>query len=85
MVGAFTGYDDTPRRGTKGMVIDHASPEIFKESLAELMAINASHNQPFTFINAWNEWGEGMHLEPDEKDGFAYLEAVSYAKKQYQN
>lgn len=85
MVGAFTGYDDTPRRGERGFVIDNASPEIFKESLTKLMAVNASHNQPFTFINAWNEWGEGMHLEPDEKNGYSYLEAVSYAKKHYQD
>lgn len=84
MVGAFTGYDDTPRRGERGMVIDNASPEIFKECLTKLMAINASHNQPFTFINAWNEWGEGMHLEPDERNGCAYLEAVYYAKNHYQ-
>lgn len=83
MVGAFVGYDDTPRRGSRGCVIDNAAPEIFKESLMKLMAINAFHGQPFTFINAWNEWGEGMHLEPDEKDGTAYLEAVCYSKKHY--
>lgn len=83
MAGAFVGYDDTPRRGNRGCVIDNASPEIFKSNLMRLLAINAAHSQPFTFINAWNEWGEGMHLEPDEKTGTAYLEAVCYAKKHY--
>lgn len=83
MTGGFVGYDDTPRRGIQGCVIDCASPEIFREKFMKLLAINEVHEQPFTFINAWNEWGEGMHLEPDGKDGTAYLEAVSYAKQHY--
>lgn len=83
MVGAFVGYDDTPRHGTSGYVVDNASPELFRKNLTRLLAINEVHNHPFTFINAWNEWGEGMHLEPDERTGTAYLEAVSYSKNHY--
>ena len=83
MVGAFVGYDDTPRRGSRGCIIENVSPNLFKENLTKLLAVNELHNQPFTFINAWNEWGEGMHLEPDEKNGTAYLEAVLEAKSHY--
>ena len=39
MTGAFTGYDDTPRRGDRGCAVDGASPEVFREGLVRLLAI----------------------------------------------
>lgn len=81
--GGFVGYDDTPRRGKEGKIVVGQTPELFKKYLTELIAKNEVNDSPFTFINAWNEWGEGMYLEPDEKDGYAYLEAIPYAKEHY--
>lgn len=81
----FTKYDDTPRRGNAGTVVFNETPEKFKIYLTELYAKNAAEKNPFVFINAWNEWGEGMYLEPDEESGYNYLEAFPYAQKHYRN
>lgn len=74
-----SGYDDTPRRGKSGEVLINSSPEILKEQLKNLMQKSMNCGNEFLFINAWNEWGEGMYLEPDQTDGYGYLDAVKCA------
>lgn len=83
--GGFVSYDDTPRRGVEGIVVEDVSPKKFGEYLSKLMAKNYKQGNEFVFINAWNEWGEGMHLEPDEKNGYAFLEQIPLAKQNYKD
>lgn len=71
------GYDDTPRRGHDGQVLEKLSPREFRHELARALRMAAGARHEFLFYNAWNEWGEGMYLEPDEAEGYHYLEEVA--------
>jgi lipopolysaccharide biosynthesis protein len=77
----FVGWDNTPRRGERGVIIVGATPERFGAALAsaidEVAATPAEER--LVFVNAWNEWAEGNYLEPDLVSGHAYLEAVDRA------
>ena len=80
-VGAFTGWDNTARRGKNSIVYDGSTPEIFENYVKKQLEKSIESKQEgIVFINAWNEWAEGAHLEPDEKYGFKYLEALKNAR-----
>ena len=75
--GMFTGFDNSPRRGDKaGVIFDNISPKSFEKYLDIQMKKSIEEGNELLFINAWNEWGEGAYLEPDERYGYAYLNAV---------
>lgn len=73
----FVGWDNTPRRG-KHAIILVSTPETFEDALNETLSsvVNKPYADRLIFINAWNEWAEGNHLEPDQKHGLRFLEAV---------
>lgn len=78
---AFTDWDNTPRKKNGYMHLG-ASPEKFEMYMTRLLQkIRRSGQPPLVFINAWNEWCEGAYLEPDERHGYAYIEALSRALK----
>lgn len=74
--GSFVGFDDTPRRGENARMIKNYSPALFEKYFKKLYQISCLNNKELIFLTAWNEWGEGAYLEPDEENGFAYLEAL---------
>lgn len=75
------GWDNTPRRGENGIVFVNSTPEQFEIGLREMVeSVSARpYEERLVFINAWNEWAEGNHLEPDTRNGHRYLEAVARA------
>ena len=80
-------WDNTPRRGVEGRCIIDASPADFgdfcDEAFSRTLADERLRKDGFVFVNAWNEWGEGAHLEPDEKFGYANLEQLKKAIERF--
>ena len=77
---SLVGWDNTPRRGKKGIMVINKNPETFKAYLKKdkeaIIAQNRPFEENFVFINAWNEWAEGNYLEPSISEGRTYLQAV---------
>ena len=73
----FVDYDNSPRMGKSGRIVSGASPQKFYKNFKNLYQKSLMMEHEFIFINAWNEWGESMYLEPDERYGYQYLEALT--------
>jgi glycosyltransferase involved in cell wall biosynthesis len=75
------GWDNTARVGDRAVVLHNSTPAAYEEQLRK--TIQKVQLEPpdhrIVFINAWNEWAEGCHLEPDRRFGHAYLEATRRA------
>ena len=76
IIGAFVRYDDTPRRGKDAMIVRGETPLKFQHYFSTLYKMCCERNKPILLLTAWNEWGEGAYLEPDEKDQYEFLKAV---------
>jgi GT2 family glycosyltransferase len=78
----FPSWDNTARQPSYGSSFDHASPEAFRiyveEKIEEIRAFHTGERR-MLFVNAWNEWAEGAHLEPDTGYGHRWLEALRAA------
>ena len=84
--GVTPGFDNTARLGRRAMVLLDPSPSSYRRWLeraldeSERLAGRLDDGSPgLVFVNAWNEWAEGNHLEPDLRDGRAFIEATRSA------
>ena len=74
---AITDWDNTPRHKERGYLYQGVSPDKFKSYFKQLIDNTKKYyDTDMIFVFAWNEWAEGGYLEPDEKNGFAFLEAI---------
>jgi lipopolysaccharide biosynthesis protein len=83
---ATPSWDNTARKKNKGMIFHNSCPTLFTKNLvnvfSETIRTNDNTEERMTFINAWNEWAEGAHLEPDQRYGYAWLQSVKDAHDQ---
>ena len=80
------GWDSSPRADQRDLfdnsgypftnTIGHNTPEAFQLALKLTADRIASKPDAIININCWNEWTEGSYLEPDERHGYGYLEAI---------
>lgn len=74
--GVCPSWDNSARRPKgKGIIFKGSNPDLFADWLSAKCA--SDHSGPFVFVNAWNEWAEGNHLEPCLRHGHGWLEALS--------
>jgi len=79
--GAYVDWDNASRYKKRATIFSGATPEKFCKWLGVLINSMPLRKLPenFIFLNAWNEWSESAYLEPDERYGYQYLEAVKLA------
>lgn len=80
----FPSWDNTARRGERAMAVINGTPQNYEYWLDQAI-VKTEQERPdqdrLVFINAWNEWAEGCHLEPDRRYGRLFLEATFRAKR----
>jgi lipopolysaccharide biosynthesis protein len=74
-------WDNTARRGKDSFRFINPSPQKFGEWVNSVVGMlkKSDENESLLFVNAWNEWAEGNHLEPCQKFGHSYLEEFKNA------
>jgi lipopolysaccharide biosynthesis protein len=76
--GVTPMWDNSARRKNNPFILHNATPESYKNWLLFIKKNYPWQSIPenYLFINAWNEWAEGNHLEPCQKWGTKYLEVT---------
>ena len=84
---AFASWDNTPRKGKDSNLYVNYSRANFIKLLSSIFSSELKNNykEKIIFINSWNEWGEGAHIEPDKQFGFWKLNVINEIKSNYQN
>jgi lipopolysaccharide biosynthesis protein len=82
--GVNPGWDNTPRRKQQATIFVGDHPVRYQawvqNAVRDTLCRMTSADRRLLFVNAWNEWGEGAHLEPDQRWGAAYLDATQMAQ-----
>ncbi len=78
-------WDNCPRK-QDCMVIQNDDPDKYGawlDAACSFVQDRYPQEERLLFINAWNEWGEGAHLEPDLRYGDRFLEITKLIVSKY--
>jgi lipopolysaccharide biosynthesis protein len=83
----FPAWDNSPRKRNYARIFTNSTADVFRYYLQRIIEFTHYYNagEKILFINAWNEWGEGCHVEPDKKNGFKYLKIIREETAHEQN
>ncbi len=78
-------WDHSPRSGANSINLKECEPRYFEELVKKSLEVSKtkSEDRRIVLIKSWNEWGEGNHMEPDQKYGRGYLVALKSAIEKY--
>jgi hypothetical protein len=88
------GWDASPRGADFGParpdkypwspVVTGEHPDKFRQALARAVEFERARDR-IVFVASLNEWSEGHSIEPDERFGMAWLEAIRAARAEREN
>lgn len=78
-------WDRTPRAGVATNPLINATPEKFQKTIEEALELikDKTPEHQILFLKSWNEWGEGNYVEPDDKYGHGWLNAIKNALEKF--
>jgi hypothetical protein len=78
------GWDNNPRfKKFREGIVKNNTPENFKKGveMAKKYVDEHPNQPPLITINSWNEWTETSYLQPDNLNGYGYLQAIKEVLK----
>lgn len=71
-------WDRSPREGAMASINYNCTPKVFEKNVKLVLDLvkNKTQQHKIIFLQAWNEWAEGNHVEPDLKYGHGYLNVL---------
>jgi lipopolysaccharide biosynthesis protein len=85
---AMLSWDNTARKQNASHIFANFTMLKYKQWLSNIthQVFNDDHfndDEKIVFVNAWNEWAEGTHLEPDRRKGYSYLQTTFDVLKEF--